>query len=276
MLDRVQGSNGIGYFSQAVADYAKNRKPENGRKNPKTIEEFSEKEWEKLLDKVDRAILDDRDEVEHRSAEAADKKKEQVEHYILGSSAKAVEELEHLLFHGTSAKSRHMMETGTEEEIGEPKNPDIQDSIKDSVSDELIQKLLGRDHQAPYSAMAGENGVVIYNGVSFQCDYENNRICLGDVSNLKDCISVSLEEGGCLVFNRDSIDQLSRAIGMFSPEDINRIMRAIAQDAKLRQTQMQIEDEASGVEVLKDPEKEKGAERPQGFREEERENEWKE
>ena len=63
---------------------------------------------------------------------------------------------------------------------------------------------------------------------------------------------------------------------MFSPEDINRIMRAIAQDAKLRQTQMQIEDEASGVEVLKDPEKEKGAERPQGFREEERENEWKE
>jgi len=272
MLDRVQGSNRIEYFSQAVADYAKNRKPKNGQKNPKTIEEFSEKEWEKLLDKVDHAILDDRDGVEHRSAEAADKKKEQVEHDILGSSAKAVEELEQLLFHGTSAKSRHMMVTGTEEVL-EPKNPDIQDSIRDSVSDELIQKLLGRDHQAPYSAMADESGMVIYRGVTFQCDYENNRICLGDVSNLKDCISVSLEEGGCLVFNRDSIDQLSSAIGMFSPEDINRIMRAIAQDAKLKQTQMQLEDEASGAEVLKDLEKEEGAERLQGFREEEREDE---
>ena len=52
---------------------------------------------------------------------------------------------------------------------------------------------------------------------------------------------------------------MSKAIGMFSPEDVNRIMRAIAQDAKLKQIQMQMEDDASGIEVLERP-KEEGAE----------------
>ena len=62
------------------------------------------------------------------------------------------------------------------------------------------------------------------------------------------------------MFNRDNIGDLAKAIGMFSPEDVNRIMRAIAQDAKLKQTQMQIEDESSGVEVLDRPEEASGAE----------------
>ena len=38
---------------------------------------------------------------------------------------------------------------------------------------------------------------------------------------------------------------------MFSPADVNRIMQAIAQDAKLRQVELQIEDETSGAPVLK-------------------------
>ncbi len=53
-----------------------------------------------------------------------------------------------------------------------------------------------------------------------------------------------------------NIDDLVKAISMFSPEDINRIMRAIAQDAKLKQIKMQIEDETSGIEVLEKPEEE--------------------
>ena len=93
--------------------------------------------------------------------------------------------------------------------------------------------------------------------MEFRCDYENNRLCLGDVSNPKNCITVGLERGGCLVFNRENIDDLVKAIDMFSPEDINRIMRAIAQDAKLRQMQVQIEDETSGEAVLDKPEEEK-------------------
>ena len=79
---------------------------------------------------------------------------------------------------------------------------------------------------------------------------------MGDVTNSKDCITVGLEKGGSLVFNRNNIDDLVRAIDMFSPEDINRIMRAIAEDAKIRQVKMQIEDETSGMEVLDKPEDE--------------------
>lgn len=260
MLDRIQGRNNNGYFSQAVADYAERMKPKTGQnqEKPKSIGEFSQKEWDKLLNKVDHAIMTDRDDLEHRKAEAVDKKKDQVEDYILGSSARAAEELEQLLLNGSSARSMRMMEMGSGKDMGEQGKPDIQDSIEDVISDEMIEKLLGKDRQAPYSLMADENGVVIYNGVTFQCDYDNNRICLGNVSNLKNCISVPLEKGGCLVFNRENIGDLSKAIGMFSPEDVNRIMRAIAMDSKLKQTQMQIEDETSGVEVLKHPE-EKGA-----------------
>ncbi|MEY8390381.1 hypothetical protein AALA98_03265 [Lachnospiraceae bacterium 45-W7] len=261
MLSRVQSSYGNGYFSQAVADFAKNNRPKTGQnqEKPKTIGEFSEKEWDKLLEKVDYAIWEYRDDLEHRKEEALDKKREQTEEYILGCSAKAAEELEQLLLKSRGGRSTQEMESGGKEEFGEPKKPDIQDSIEDAVADELIRKLLGLDRQAPYSVMADETGAVTYHGVTFQCDYENNRICLGDVSNLNNCISVSLEKGGCLVFNRDNIGDLAKAIGMFSPEDVNRIMRAIAQDAKLKQTQMQIEDETSGVEVLDRPQEASGA-----------------
>ena len=50
--------------------------------------------------------------------------------------------------------------------------------------------------------------------------------------------------------NRDNVDGLVQAIGMFSPADINRIMQAIAKDAKVRQIKLQIEDETSGEQVL--------------------------
>ena len=36
---------------------------------------------------------------------------------------------------------------------------------------------------------------------------------------------------------------------MFSPEDVNLIMRAIAEDAKIQQMKQQIEDETSGLDL---------------------------
>ena len=44
---------------------------------------------------------------------------------------------------------------------------------------------------APYSGMA-ENGMICYKGVVFTCDTENNRICLGDTTDLKKCINIPL------------------------------------------------------------------------------------
>ncbi len=264
MTDRLQstGSYGNGYFSQAVADYAARMKPEDKAAdgNPKTIGEFSEKEWDQLLDKVDNAIDEYKADLKEREKEALEKQKEQRESYILGVGNNKDKQFEErvMVDNGSFRTMRFMkidsMDSGAS---GEMEQPDIKDTIDDMVAEEAIQKLLDKGNRAPYSLMADENGIVKYKGVEFRCDYENNRLCLGDVSNPKNCITVGLERGGCLVFNRENIDDLVKAIDMFSPEDINRIMRAIAQDAKLRQMQVQIEDETSGEQVLDKPEEEK-------------------
>ncbi len=110
----------------------------------------------------------------------------------------------------------------------------------------LKAHLNGEDKKVPYGHLA-KDGVIEYNGVVFACNERYNRLELGDVSNLNDCIVVALEGGGSLVVNRDNIGDLSKAIGMFSPEDVNRIMRAIHQDAKARQVLAEIEDEENSV-----------------------------
>ena len=99
---------------------------------------------------------------------------------------------------------------------------------------------------APYSGMA-ENGMICYKGVVFTFDTENNRICLGDTTDLKKCINIPLAGGGSLLVNRDNLDELSRAIGMFSPEDVKRIMQAIAQDTKVQQMQKELDDEKNSI-----------------------------
>ncbi len=267
MLNTVQGTHGTGFFSQAVSDYAKQTKPRTGQQEEerKTVGEFTQTEWERFLQKVDYAIEEYQDDLDQRKAEAIDEKKEQTNSYILGNSEKTTQELGEWVLKGSSVFGLYQMESIKEEEqvTSSDKKPEKLDRIDGTVTEEAIRKLLGKDRQAPYSLMADVNGVVDYNGVIFQCDFENNRICLGNVSDPSKCISVPLERGGCLVFNRDNIEDLSRAIGMFSPEDVKRIMQAIAQDAKVRQTQMQIEDETSGVEVLESSEGEEAVQAPQ-------------
>ena len=97
----------------------------------------------------------------------------------------------------------------------------------------LNRRIEGKD-KVPYGEMA-EDGVIEYNGVVFVCDYDHNRLTLGDTSNEKDCINIPLSGGGSLLVNRNNIDALSKAIGMFSPEDVNRILRALAQDKKIQE-----------------------------------------
>lgn len=273
MLDSLKSGYGNGYFSQEVAEYAKKMKPEMRKDAPKTIDEFTDKEWENLLDKVDDAIEEYRADLKEREGEALEKQKEQRESYILGQGeAKDKQFEEHVLMDNGSFRTMRFMKidhAGTNGNMDNViKQPDIGDTIDDMVSDEMIQKLLGNDRRAPYSAMANENGIIEYKGVIFQCDYENNRLCLGNVSDTRDCITVELEGGGILIFNRANIDDLVRAIDMFSPADITRIMRAIAEDAKLRQIQMEIEDETSGEEVLDKPEDEGKVKAKEAFEDE--------
>ena len=111
----------------------------------------------------------------------------------------------------------------------------------------LNRRIEGKD-KVPYGEMA-EDGVIEYNGVVFVCDYDHNRLTLGDTSNEKDCINIPLPGGGSLLVNRNNIDALSKAIGMFSPEDVNRILRALAQDKKIQEMKKELDDMENGDDV---------------------------
>jgi len=100
--------------------------------------------------------------------------------------------------------------------------------------------------KVPYGHLA-KDGIIEYNGVIFTCDEKTNSICLGDMTDPKKVLNIPLSGGGHLKVNRDSIGQLSKAAGMFSPEDLNLIMRAIAQDTKIQSMEKEIDDAEASV-----------------------------
>ena len=100
--------------------------------------------------------------------------------------------------------------------------------------------------KVPYGYLA-KDGVIMYNGVCFVCDEKTNSICLGDMTDKENVLNIPLSGGGHLKVNRDSIGLLSKAAGMFTPEDLNLIMRAISQDTKIQSVQKEIEDEEASV-----------------------------
>lgn len=107
-------------------------------------------------------------------------------------------------------------------------------------------KELRQPPKVPYGHLA-EDGIITYNGVVFVCDERSNSICLGDMTDEKNVLTIGLSDGGSLKVNRNSIGTLSKAIGMFSPEDVNRIMRAIAQDTKIQSMKKEIDDLEANV-----------------------------
>ena len=111
---------------------------------------------------------------------------------------------------------------------------------------ELLTEKSGGSLNVPYGYLA-KDGVIEYNGVIFVCDEQHNAICLGDMTNPKDVITIPLTEGGTLKVNRDNIHDLSKAISMFSPEDIRRIMEAIATDTKCRQMQQEMDETVNSI-----------------------------
>lgn len=133
----------------------------------------------------------------------------------------------------------------------EQQNADKEKVDGRSVSEiqfQAIADTLPEDNGVPYNHLA-KDGIIEYNGVVFVCDEEHKAICLGDVSDKSKCLNIPLSGGGCLIVNRDSLGSLAKAIGMFSPEDVNLIMRAIAEDAKIQQMKQQIDDETSGLDI---------------------------
>lgn len=96
-----------------------------------------------------------------------------------------------------------------------------------SRTDKASFSVKNNEKTCPYSHLAKDD-VISYNGVTFMCDYKHNAITLGDVeSDPKKVLTISMAGGGCLKVNVDNLGDLSRAAGMFSPTDLNAILRAI-------------------------------------------------
>lgn len=102
----------------------------------------------------------------------------------------------------------------------------------------------GKDFEkkAPYHYLADESGNITYKGVVFVCDNQNQALCLGDMSDEKNVLRIPLSGGGCLLVNRNQLGELSRAISMFSAEDVGIIMRAIWQDTHCTRKLNEIEE----------------------------------
>ena len=178
------------------------KKLQNGETEPTfTIgaRSYTAKEWDKLIDKVDKNL------------EAVRKDQEQ------RKEAQEKEALEKSVLESSNVRRNFFME-----------------------------KLNGTYKPAfPYEHLA-KNGVISYHGVEFVCDAQKNAICLGDMSDQKNVLTIPLE-GGSLMVNRDSLGTLADVISMFSPEDINRIMRAIADDNKVQEAQEEIEEDTNSI-----------------------------
>ncbi len=98
------------------------------------------------------------------------------------------------------------------------------------------------EKKCPYSFLA-RNGIIQYKGVTFVCDYKQNAITLGNMYEKEKVLKIALPSGGSLHVNVDNIDTLSKAVGMFTPEDLNAIMRAIHEYNHCTRKRMEIEEE---------------------------------
>lgn len=178
---------------------------------------MNDKEWDDYLNKIDN-VLDFYKQITvedgKKNLETADKEREE-------NRAVWLEDISKLM---------QMGQTFVAEKIN---NENIQEKQKE-------QELL-KNNKNEYFAL-GDGADIIYKGVCFVCNEEDNSISLGDMSDPSKVITIPLSGGGTLKVNRDNISDLGRAIGMFSPEDIGNILRAIAQDRKAQETKMEIED----------------------------------
>lgn len=115
------------------------------------------------------------------------------------------------------------------------------------VEGNVMAERVETEKKAPYSYLADESGMIEYNGVVFVCDNEHQALCLGDMTDEKNVLTIPLSEGGCLKVNRNNIGDLSRAISMFSPEDVNRILSAIEQDKVCTRRMFEIDEMKNSI-----------------------------
>ncbi len=198
---------------------------------------FSEEEWEQLMAKIDQEIDAHKEEIRERIRKRAG---QPAEGKAAGSATQAKSLAETAGVEAPVKKEEGPLSAKGEEPLEET-SLQQPTAYKEQRGSSFLARLSG-EKRAPYSYMADETGMILYNGVTFVCDDEKQQICLGDVSNPKEVLSIPLSGGGCLKVNRNNLGDLAKAIGMFSAEDIGRILRAIAKDNKVREFELYLEE----------------------------------
>lgn len=197
--------------------------------------EMSVKEWNRLMEYIDATMEQVREE---QRLEAEESKEQTLEHRSDITNSITAEQIARLFEDITKDT---------------PEDDEFSESVSEVRGSGLMNRISGK--KAPYSSLADENGVIEYNGIILQCDFDKNRLTLGDCSNLDNCIRVPLEGGGEFVFNRDQLGNISKIISMFSPEDQNRIMRAITLDKQCQKQLKKLDDEVTeGIEDISEAE----------------------
>lgn len=135
-------------------------------------------------------------------------------------------------------------EAVTQKETERPQAARIYDAV--TAGKESPSVCIREVPKVPYGNLA-KDGVINYNGVCFVCDERTNSICLGNMEEKDKVINITLSGGGHLRVNRDNISDLAKAAGMFSPEDLNLIMRAIARDTKIQSMKQEMDDMKADV-----------------------------
>lgn len=125
-----------------------------------------------------------------------------------------------------------------------PKEQQTMRSIREEETSDkrkTFAEIMAERPKVPYAAMV-KDGILAYNGVIFVADEKTNSLNLGDCSHQKDCISISLADGGTLNVNRENIGELAACMDMFSPEDQERILRAIQTDIHIARKNQELEE----------------------------------
>ena len=111
-----------------------------------------------------------------------------------------------------------------------------------------------KEKENVYFSLADESGKIVYNGVTFFCDKKTNTLTLGDCRLSENCLRIPLEEGGSLLVNRNNLEDLLKAITMFSPEDQRRILEAIQKERMVESTMNELEIQKNDILKIGNPE----------------------
>lgn len=218
-------------------DFVKRRIKEGPPKIQIGGSEYSEKDWEKLMRKMDEAIDAYKEELRQRIRKDKDQD-------AAGKEAGSATETKSLAeVAGMDAGEKDIEEQKKPKESGISEAESIKAEKKQTnyASTSFLARLKG-EKKAPYSYLADESGMIVYKGAVFVCDDKKQSICLGDMSDPNNVLNIPLSKGGVLRVHRDNIGDLVKAIDMFSPEDIARILRAIAQDKKVQDMELEIKE----------------------------------